>query len=195
MAALTTAQVTAGLKTLGFRIRNSTEYKRAVSNFQAAWNLGPALVVDGDPGPKTDAALSKSVARHKAGQTDLSTNYSFAEFRCKCGGKYNACQRNFVKRKLVGAMEVYRSKGGGKAVTIVSGYRCTEHNKAVGGVGSSQHLLGKACDLNYAHSASKVESWHVFSGIGKSGKTNMVRHVDVRSSASAVNPTVWTYAS
>lgn len=35
----------------------------------------------------------------------------------------------------------------GQPITINSGYRSKEHNKAVGGVKNSQHLLGKAGDL------------------------------------------------
>ena len=35
----------------------------------------------------------------------------------------------------------------GKPVHITSGYRTTEHNAAVGGSKSSQHLLGRAADF------------------------------------------------
>ena len=32
-------------------------------------------------------------------------------------------------------------------IGITNAYRCRSHNKAVGGVSSSQHILGKAADL------------------------------------------------
>ena len=35
----------------------------------------------------------------------------------------------------------------GRAITITSGYRCQALNKAVGGVTTSQHLLGQAADI------------------------------------------------
>ena len=35
----------------------------------------------------------------------------------------------------------------GKPITINSGYRCPLLNRAVGGVSTSQHLLGKAADI------------------------------------------------
>ena len=36
----------------------------------------------------------------------------------------------------------------GKPITINSGYRCPELNKAVGGVPNSQHVLGMASDIS-----------------------------------------------
>lgn len=35
----------------------------------------------------------------------------------------------------------------GKPITVTSGYRCPELNKAVGGAATSQHLLGEAADI------------------------------------------------
>jgi len=32
-------------------------------------------------------------------------------------------------------------------ITLTNAYRCPSHNKKVGGVSDSQHILGKACDL------------------------------------------------
>ena len=36
----------------------------------------------------------------------------------------------------------------GKPIRITSGFRCEALNKAVGGVGRSQHMLGEAADLS-----------------------------------------------
>ena len=35
----------------------------------------------------------------------------------------------------------------GKPITVTSGYRCAELNRAVGGVATSQHLKGEAADI------------------------------------------------
>lgn len=35
----------------------------------------------------------------------------------------------------------------GAPITVTSGYRCVDLNKAVGGVGNSQHMKGQAADL------------------------------------------------
>ena len=36
----------------------------------------------------------------------------------------------------------------GKPIYVNSGYRCEKHNKAVGGVPRSQHMLGQAADIS-----------------------------------------------
>jgi hypothetical protein len=54
-------------------------------------------------------------------------------------------------------------------------------------------MLGTAADIPYEASANAVRTLRAFTGIGKSGTTQLVRHVDVRSSASTSSPTVWNY--
>ena len=73
------------------------------------------------------------------------------EFRCQCGGKYcngfpvepeeelvRVC--NEIRRRLGVPVSIVDSGG--------SGVRCTRHNAAVGGVGNSNHLYGRAADLH-----------------------------------------------
>jgi zinc D-Ala-D-Ala carboxypeptidase len=50
-------------------------------------------------------------------------------------------------------LEPLRQKVG--AIVVTSGYRCPRVNKAVGGVVTSQHLLGQAADI-YAINISKA---------------------------------------
>src|SRR4029079_17904568 len=140
MANLTAAQATAMLKALGFRITSTSSYTTAVKGFQAGWNLGSALKADGIVGPATSAALSKSNSNRSKGIGTASAHFSYAEFQCKCGGKYTGCRGVLVARKLLASLEVYRGKYG--ATTVVSGYRCPSHNKAVGGASASQHMAG-----------------------------------------------------
>ena len=69
-------------------------------------------------------------------------------------------------------------------VTINSSYRCEEHNKAVGGATSSQHLLGTAADI-VVQGVSPEEVYSYLSirpyadNIGL-GKYNTFTHIDVR---------------
>lgn len=44
----------------------------------------------------------------------------------------------------------------GKPMVITSGYRCKALNKAVGGVKTSQHVLGQAADINNGHTQNKA---------------------------------------
>ncbi len=43
-------------------------------------------------------------------------------------------------------------KAWGKPITVTSGYRCLELNKAVGGSRTSQHLKGEAADISTGNS-------------------------------------------
>jgi hypothetical protein len=50
-------------------------------------------------------------------------------------------------KRLAETMEQVRTFLGNKAVTVLSGFRCADVNKAVGGAISSAHLYGLACDF------------------------------------------------
>lgn len=47
----------------------------------------------------------------------------------------------------------------GEPIKIGSGYRCTKLNKAVGGVGNSQHTRGQAADLCIDGDLTKGKRW------------------------------------
>jgi len=71
---------------------------------------------------------------------NLSKNFSRHEFECRC------CGRVEINPRLVDALQQLRDLAG-QPVRIFSGYRCPEHNRAVGGATWSQHLLGNAADI------------------------------------------------
>lgn len=73
---------------------------------------------------------------------DLSEHFSQWEFECHCG-----CGANDVSPTLVIALEELRELAGNRKIHIISGRRCTRHNKAVKGKRASQHLLGTAADI------------------------------------------------
>lgn len=50
-------------------------------------------------------------------------------------------------RRLADLMEKIRAGLGNKSITILSGYRSQEVNKAVGGADNSAHLYGLGCDF------------------------------------------------
>lgn len=72
---------------------------------------------------------------------NLSKNFSIEEFECKCG-----CGFNDVDPRLIETLQTIRDAFK-RPLFISSACRCPAHNKAVGGVKNSQHVLGKAADI------------------------------------------------
>ena len=64
-----------------------------------------------------------------------------SEFACRCG-----CGANTVDAELLDLLTRVREHFG-KPVVINSGFRCPDHNRAVGGKPSSYHLRGQAADI------------------------------------------------
>jgi len=202
MTSLNRAEASTILNHLGWRVNTAQRYHEAVEDFQRGWALGPALTVDGKVGPVTSAALRVSEARRKKGVGTASLHFSFYEFACKCGGRYASCRRVRTHRLFLKSLEQLRTKVYPHGMSIVSGYRCPGHNSAVGGASSSQHLFGAAADIGYAASSTFIGNLGLFSGIGRSARTGLVRHVDRRdisgnntTGASVGRPTIWNYAS
>ena len=110
---------------------------------------------------------------------DLSKNFSRHEFACRC------CGRADINQRLVDALQELRDLAG-LPVRVTSGYRCQEHNQAIGGATRSQHLLGTAADIvvrgmTPAEMYRLAEDIEVFrnGGIGVYPDKGFI-HVDVR---------------
>jgi hypothetical protein len=190
MSDLTREQATRILRRLGWRVRNTSEYTKVVKRFQAGWNLGDKLVVDGKVGPLTSAALRLSESRRRAGKTTASPHFSFSEVACRCGGENADCKRIWTKRRTFRMMEKYRRKSG-LSYPVVSGCRCPTENASVGGVSTSFHLKGRACDVQAIFPVSTVKDWHVATHIGFGSSSGHVKHIDIGSGATLTNPDVF----
>jgi hypothetical protein len=197
---MSTKQAKSMLNAIGFDNANRN-FTAAVNGFQRGWNLGPALDPDGDFGPLTSAALATSFARHRKGQSTMSAHFSYVEFRCKDGGAFPECQRIWELRAHVRRLEAYRAKVG-TSIRIVSGCRCIQRNKAVGGAKSSQHLYGAASDIQGLLTVAQRRELKLFAGLGFKESTGKVIHVDSRdksghntTSGSPASPTTWRYAT
>ena len=71
---------------------------------------------------------------------DISRNFNRSEFACKCG-----CGFDTVDVQLLSYLEEVREEFG--PVRVTSGARCPEYNRSVGGSDKSQHLFGRAADI------------------------------------------------
>jgi uncharacterized protein YcbK (DUF882 family) len=73
---------------------------------------------------------------------DISRNFSRHEFSCNC----RDCDFDTVDAELITVLEKAREYFKRK-INVTSGARCTLHNMRVGGSVKSQHLYGKAADI------------------------------------------------
>ena len=114
----------------------------------------------------------------------LAPNFTVREFRCRDGSDVV-----MIDESLVMLLQCIREHFG-KPITITSGYRTAAHNAAVGGAKSSQHLLGRAADIQVAgvsvedvaaYAESLLTGW---GGVGrypvKAGRAKGWVHVDTR---------------
>ena len=75
----------------------------------------------------------------------ISEHLSVQEMECKCDN--NDCNFLLVDQKIIDSFEKLRVSCGNKPIEIRSCHRCQIHNKNVGGVDNSRHLIGHALDL------------------------------------------------
>jgi uncharacterized protein YcbK (DUF882 family) len=87
----------------------------------------------------------------------------------------------------------YARKTAGCAFKITSGYRSPAHNAKVGGVPSSSHTIGRACDIYAPTSRQKflILSALLDAGFNRIGVANNFIHVD--DDPSKAEDVIWTY--
>ena len=184
---------------------NGPSTRLGVARFQLAYNLGNPLAVDGQYGPFTLAAMDEVEKRGR-----ISANFSLNEVRSK--GDRTA----FIHRDMLRGLETLRSRVG-RPLALVSAWRDIAHNRRVGGATSSQHTYGdapellrvrdrfprnsiltagRAADFNRGYiTLEDAQKLELFSGLGwrlDSGK-RWVTHVDIRTSRSPKDPSIWRY--
>lgn len=110
----------------------------------------------------------------------LSKNFNTKEFECSC----QKCEDQFISEELISKLQKVRDLYG-KSIKVNSGYRCPEHNQAIGGKVGSSHVSGLAVDI--APSLMNLDEldklydicYNIFDNIGD-GRNKEFIHVDVR---------------
>lgn len=103
---------------------------------------------------------------------DLTENFSLHEFECQhCGEVVGPTAR------LLWVLQNVRTARG-VPLRIVSGFRCSAHNRVVGGSPNSQHLGGRAADVPGGYASAWL--WRDAGAIGIGVRRGLVVHVDVR---------------
>ena len=122
----------------------------------------------------------------KGNAVQLSTNFDSTEFDCHGSG---CCSLTLIDEKLVKYLQKIRDHFG-KPINVSSAYRCSSHNKNVGGVTGSRHTKGEAADI-YINGVAPAEIAKYAESIGILGiglyETNadgFFVHVDTRTSKS-----------
>lgn len=119
-------------------------------------------------------------------KTQLAPHFNASEFRCKCGKPHDF----EVSEELVANLEKLRAALDCKNIHISSGFRCPEHDKAVGGKGNGKHTQGLAADvICYAKNGVPISSKLVsctaqdigFMGIANITTAYTSTHLDMRS--------------
>jgi len=115
----------------------------------------------------------------------LTNNFNKSEFECNCGCKMP--NEVFLQiQKLASQLQCIRDFIR-FPIKITSAYRCSSHNKEIGGVSNSQHILGKASDIQVSDSSPEAiyqvidtlaEYGHVLQG--GLGLYNTFTHYDIR---------------
>lgn len=106
----------------------------------------------------------------------LSEHFNALEFQCKC--KYPDCTMTYIDDGLIDYLEKKRDRLG-KSITINSGFRCTRHNRDIGGKKGSIHMTGKAADI-VVSGEDMLKLADVFEDADGLGRYKNFLHVDVR---------------
>lgn len=118
-------------------------------------------------------------------KTQLSPHFNISEFRCKCGKEHETLNDLELIEKLE---KLYTALNCSKII-VTSGYRCTAHDKSVGGSGTGQHTIGNAADICcFGQDGQPISSKVVcckaqdigFTGIANITAAYQYTHVDVR---------------
>jgi hypothetical protein len=116
----------------------------------------------------------------------LTPHFSLSEFQCQCCGQV----LRQPALELAVRLEPVRTIFG--TITIISGYRCPNHNQQSGGKPNSAHLRGLAADIACGTDARRFTllSALLANGFKRLGIGKAIIHADIDT---ITGPVIWTY--
>tara|TARA_R100000664_G_C2749510_1_gene136888 strand:+ start:140 stop:523 length:384 start_codon:yes stop_codon:yes gene_type:complete len=98
----------------------------------------------------------------------------YVEFNCPC------CGKNEMNQLFIDTLRAAREYSNTPFV-INSGYRCEKHNKKIGGVSSSTHIVGSAADIHCTESRQRalILCGLLEAGFSRIGIAKTFIHVDM----------------
>ena len=117
----------------------------------------------------------------------ISKHFQVKEF-ASISNSYLYTDNVLIDYDLILLLEKLYNKLNCTCITVTSGYRCVEHDKAVGGTGIGQHCLGKAVDIICKNKNGIINSKIVccvasdlgFNGVANINNNYRAVHCDVR---------------
>jgi zinc D-Ala-D-Ala carboxypeptidase len=125
----------------------------------------------------------------KGSNIALSEDFRSDEFDCKC--LYSDCEVTYIDEEHVEGLQKIRGLLH-RSIVVISGFRCTKHNKDEDGKPGSLHLIGKASDIiaSPKHSSDQLKrlahSIAIFNN-GGIGYSKDFLHLDSRGYAARWN--------
>lgn len=87
--------------------------------------------------------------------------FTMKEFECRCGCVMPAEVKTNIEALVHNVLDPVRDAYD-KPIGVNSGFRCEKHNKTVGGVPRSQHLVGEAADIRPVQGVQRVQGVQEF---------------------------------
>ena len=115
----------------------------------------------------------------------ITKHFNSSQFRCKCSKPHDFQ----VADELVNQLETLFTALNAANAHISSGFRCPDHDKAVGGKGTGQHTLGYAADICFFNKSGTIISSKLvcckaqdvgFKGIANINANYQYTHLDMR---------------
>jgi len=112
--------------------------------------------------------------------------FSIDEFKCLC------CNVNKFNTNNITILDNIRDLYE-KPLFVASGYRCEKHNKEVGGVIDSEHVIGEGVDFGIIHSSDRYKLLFIAINIGIKRIGIAKTFIHLGFSAKALQEVLWLY--